>query len=942
MPVVGSEQRRVLRRCRHAFIMCWKFLLSQLSDERTRRCLSSEHKELYFDLITMIAERVEFNLASHAPSNQPRFKESIKVASSTRSFSDQASPDVGWDAANHWSSPSPTGSAALIQLAGSMAASPGSLKTPIRQPRSMSGNSPSASNNAGYPLNLANMNSAFPLPENAGETPDEHHTLAQYRCLLVATFKMVAENMDAARHRRRSWVPLAESRFFAKMLAICFIRVPAIQELVLDDVYEAYAKKRWAHSVAHDTRIGTETFDMLGKSAQSEHARHSRRRQRRTSVLWNGLTFVGTLTRWGEFRGRKLGGEEQDLGNDSYGKSSYFTNATASSSSTTSNHGKSPAKTAAYSQVEKMPSQARRSSLRHEADAFKLRSPTLFGWSQFVPYVSECQNANVFSLERSVRSSLRRKLTRDGEFFAIFMGYLTWHIELSATLLNSRGAGTSIVWDAIPGYALLARISMLLMKEACWAKWLYVRDKSGPLPPSSMELESPSSSRGSTDGDDDENNGKSDAPFALVSIRSIRTVLDNIAQLLRNPELLDPCVMAMYESTNVLHARSVDVCLVRFEEWLLAAASTPDPLLVASSGVTTVAQPGPNEQLHVPPTFNTQAFGAGIRVMLASENCEILNRALLFVYNRIDLFEGELRQNILKALVQRHMALFLHWNDDVRRNYHHLLVYKVARVPRDMLMSPIDHLLLGKLATAAPTGMDEASSLQIHQGGDSAAGVDFTDNLYSHRGMSSSPSSMNLPARGIRVDSGAISTAQFNQLRMEQALWRAFDACMAAICVNERRNARDAHRRYQNELLAARCRAVAFHNLNQDLVDDKEEDDTMGLSSRLSSVNEGLPGVSGASREVERLDDELHREPPYYLRYMPAEEVTTLDELRRLASAVKYPPERQIYAASSLRGYSDLLKVHYRELQGLVASNNLTSRSGSGFITVPAPPLGYY
>ncbi|KAJ0406219.1 hypothetical protein P43SY_000403 [Pythium insidiosum] len=91
-------------------------------------------------------------------------------------------------------------------------------------------------------------------------------------------------------------------------------------------------------------------------------------------------------------------------------------------------------------------------------------------------------------------------------------------------------------------------------------------------------------------------------------------------------------------------------------------------------------------------------------------------------------------------------------------------------------------------------------------------------------------------------------------------------------------------------------------------------------------LNEGLPGGK-PSHELDLLSDELRREPPYYLRYLPAEEVSSLDELRRLAQTMKYPADLQIYAASSLRHYSDVLKQYFRELR----------QNGA----VEAPPLGF-
>lgn len=955
-PPVGSEPRRVLRRCRHALIMCWKFLLSQLNDENARRHLSSEHKELYFDLITLIAESAEFDLTNSPRSDDNAKQPSVDNNAHVHSFS-WRSPraDFGWDTGKNVSPRASLTSSALVALA--VTGPPSVMSDSGRQPRSVSGSSPNAKpNDLGYPLSFSS-NMPLGFVETAADGPDERRAIFQYRCLLVATFKMVVENMDAARHRRRAWVPLAEMRFFAKALAICYVRVQAVQELLQDDIYAAYARKRWANRGAHDSKLQADVVDppVRSRPAQPEKSlkhKQSRRRPHRvltSAQLWSGVTFAGTLGRWGEFHGCVLDETDSpDLALKSASSSSNSTGSGYCSSSTGNSHAFKETKSQGSAST---PTEPRSSApTRHQVEAFKLRNPTLFRWTQFAPYLGSYSDADVFSLSRSLRSSLRRKLTRDGEFFATFMGFLSWHIEATAsTVTRDRSFDSTVVWDAIPGYSLLARVSMLLVKEACWAKWLYVRDKSGPLPPTSMELQSPSSSTGSTDEDEDDG-GNSDAPFALQSIRAIRTVLDNVVQLLRNKEMLDSCVMAMYESTNVLHARSVDVCLVRFEEWLMATSSTPTPLIATGSCDANMssASPRSNGQLRVPETLNSKAFGVGVRVMLASDNCEILNRTLLFLYSRIDLLDGELRQSVLKALVQRHMALFLHWNPGVRRNYHHLLVYKLARAPRDLLVSPIDHLLLGKLATAAFVGQEDLSSLPARHRADSGTGLDCADDRYNTWSGASSPPSSGFKLSGYpsRIGGGsAMSAADFSRLRLEQALWRAFDACTAVICVNERRIAREAHRRYQHELLAAQCRAAALCDLNRSSMDNSYDGDgglvSTPLSATLSTVNESLPGESAAAREVERLDDELHREPPYYLRYLPSEELAVLDDLRRLASAVRYPAGHQIYAAPSLREFSDLLKTYYRELHAQAAPRSARSAPG-GFVTVPPPPLGYY
>ncbi|GLE08769.1 hypothetical protein PINS_up020184 [Pythium insidiosum] len=56
------EQRKVFKQCRRSLLLCWKFIIAQLNDERTQKALSAETRETYYQILGLIAERVEFNL----------------------------------------------------------------------------------------------------------------------------------------------------------------------------------------------------------------------------------------------------------------------------------------------------------------------------------------------------------------------------------------------------------------------------------------------------------------------------------------------------------------------------------------------------------------------------------------------------------------------------------------------------------------------------------------------------------------------------------------------------------------------------------------------------------------------------------------------------------------------------------------------------------------
>lgn len=807
-----NQRRKLFRQCRRGLLICWKFLVAQLNDEKSS--LPTDTRNLYFQLIGIIMERVEFHLPI-------------------------TNSDTDVPASNRTKTPKPLGNVSGAVM-GWLAYSP----TASLNGMGMDFSDDMATAGPNVMVNTENV-TANPTNNrgNMDDATDGERDLYLYRCLLIATFKYAVENLESARQKHRPYISLVETRFFARVFAVCFFRVPVLQNAMLEQIFGAYRDKEWIHLQAHDSRV--EDLTEEGSSAPATEA--PTRRRPSASRPWNGNTFAGSLVRWTDYDGYIL--SEEGNGN-----------------------GTSTAKvTGRYN--------SKQSALRSDEEAFVRQNPTLFQWTRFSPYLGPYPDADIFRMTDKTRNCWLHRLSHDGEFFSKFMGFVCLHAANTAL-------GSDVVWTCLPGYTLLIRVSLLLLKEACWAKWLYVRDTSGPLPSSSMEIEP---------GSQEEER----LPFELESIRAIRTVLDNVVQLLRNNQLLESCVLAMYECTNVLHARSVEVCLTRFEEWFSATA------MLTEIGGTDKRRGSGMMVYRLPPGFRGQTFATGMRFMLSSENCEILSSTLLFLYHRMDYFEGDLRQSILKALVQRHMTFFLHWNAEVRTKYHHLLVYRVVRANRFVLDSPLDHLLIGRCAI---------SSLELSRVHDDEFDQ---DDGYSHH-HSNKENRFNDAVQ--HPCNPSMTAADMTVLRTEQALWRAFDACLAVIVAQERRYAREGNRKFQTEQLAARSRALAFRTLKRHTTEDSN-------AAATTSVNEGLPGGKPC-HEVELLDEELRREPPYYLRYLPGDELAMLDELRRLASSVRYPHYCQVYAAHSLRCYSDLLKQYYRELDS----------NGS----VEPPPLGFF
>ncbi|KAF1780408.1 Uncharacterized protein GQ600_27091 [Phytophthora cactorum] len=657
--------------------------VAQLNDEKSS--LPAETRNLYFQLIGIIMERVEF----HLPINNSE----TEAPASSRTKTPKSSGNVS-SAGMGWLAYSPTASLNGMDFTEDTANS---------GPNNVTAN---ATNNRG----------------NMDDATDGERDLYLYRCLLIATFKYAIENLESARLKHRPYISLVETRFFARVFAVCYFRVPVLQSAMLEQIFGAYREKEWIHLQAHDSRVEDLTEEGPATTSFSF-----------STVEWQYL--CGSLVRWTDYDGYIL--SEEGNGN-----------------------GTSTAKVS--SRYNKQHAGASISALRSDEEAFVRQNPTLFKWTRFSPYLGPYPDADIFRMTDATRNCWLHKLSHDGEFFSKFMGFVCLHAANTAL-------GSDVVWTCLPGYTLLIRVSLLLLKEACWAKWLY---------PGSQDEER--------------------LPFELESIRAIRTVLDNVVQLLRNNQLLESCVLAMYECTNVLHARSVEVCLTRFEEWFSATA------MLTEIGGTDKRRGSGMMVYRLPPGFRGQTFATGMRFMLSSENCEILSSTLLFLYHRMDYFEGELRQSILKALVQRHMTFFLHWNAEVRTKYHHLLVYRVVRANRFVLDSPIDHLLIGRCAI---------SSLELSRAHDDE--FDEEDGYSHHHNKENRyndavqhPCNPNMTA------------ADINVLRTEQALWRTTLRSQG-------------NRKFQTEQLAARSRALAFRTLKRHTTEDSN-------AAATTSVNEGF------------------------------------------------------------------------------------------------------
>lgn len=470
-----------------------------------------------------------------------------------------------------------------------------------------------------------------------------------------------------------------------------------------------------------------------------------------------------------------------------------------------------------YSELSYRPSFTRKSSF-----GFSDLNPTLFAWDSFVPYVENIPDEK-FTLNGEVWV---KQYLADGELFFYFATVYCQHIK------DVAQPGIEIPWSQLPGYSLIMRTSMLILKEACWRQWWDMLMPEDRPENSTPHLE--------------------DTSCFHLTLRGVKSVMENASILLINPDLMDPFVLALYEGTNLYEPRSVGLTLHHLGVWSSA-----------------IATPSYDGTMEVPASFSGAALVLGFKPILRTENFDTLKKALLFLYNSLDLFVGELRQRILKVLLTRHYSLFLHWHAEVRSYYHHILVYKIANLPRNALLSVTDRLLLDQHASSNITPSESETTLVIED----------------------------------PLDHSSYSSGISPHTYTDRAHWKAFDACIGLICTKERIKAKRCHRIFQFEREAASNRSIAFQNLCREIPQG-------------TSVNESRPTPPADIRQhVEKCTITNTTAPPYYLRYLATTDIECLEDLCSILQ-VGFPPALEAYAPSALHEYTVLLAMRYDQEKG--------------------------
>ena len=130
-------------------------------------------------------------------------------------------------------------------------------------------------------------------------------------------------------------------------------------------------------------------------------------------------------------------------------------------------------------------------------------------------------------------------------------------------------------------------------------------------------------------------------------------------KLLSNEKLLNPIVLIIFGKANIYQPLTV----IKAIEFINEIFS-----VICRNG------------RQIPLTFNYFQFYQGIKIILESDFSFAISKALIMLYMHYKMFSLEFRRNLTMLLLGRvFFPLYLHWSNNVRDIFYHLLVMRIYR-----------------------------------------------------------------------------------------------------------------------------------------------------------------------------------------------------------------------------------------------------------------------
>jgi hypothetical protein len=115
----------------------------------------------------------------------------------------------------------------------------------------------------------------------------------------------------------------------------------------------------------------------------------------------------------------------------------------------------------------------------------------------------------------------------------------------------------------------------------------------------------------------------------------------------------------------------------------------------------------------VPSNFTVSFFAEAIESLLAQSHFQVILKIMTFLYSHMDLFSPPQRRQLLAIFLShsRFYTLFLHWEQEVRTVFHHLIVHKFSMFNRASLPFYADDVLIGNdIRRLRPTSLSMSGS----------------------------------------------------------------------------------------------------------------------------------------------------------------------------------------------------------------------------------------
>ncbi|KAL4506503.1 hypothetical protein ABPG72_000074 [Tetrahymena utriculariae] len=148
--------------------------------------------------------------------------------------------------------------------------------------------------------------------------------------------------------------------------------------------------------------------------------------------------------------------------------------------------------------------------------------------------------------------------------------------------------------------------------------------------------------------------------------KETRNLIDSLKiasmNLLLNPNLLKILIFIAYRKTKVFDHRNVMSTFNLIDLWM-----------------QTLSQ---NHQ-NIPADFDLKSFFKGIQIILEGDHAMCISKALAIIYNNYNLLSNDIRKEVIEYLFGNiFFKLFMHWSQNVRYVFHHLLVYRIEHLTK--------------------------------------------------------------------------------------------------------------------------------------------------------------------------------------------------------------------------------------------------------------------